>query len=135
MDVISLSRELGAAIQADPRYSRYLEAKDLNDKDEELQKLISEFNLGRMQLNQEMSKKENKSEDKIAELNQKIRALYGQIMTNKNMSAYNEAKGEMDRMLDQINNIITLSANGEDPYTCPAEHQCTGSCSTCGGCH
>ncbi len=135
MDVISLARELGAAVQADPRYSRYVQARDLNDKDEELQKLINEFNLGRMQLNQEMSRKENKDDAKISELNQKIRALYAQIMTNKNMSEYNEAKGEMDKMLDQINNIITLSANGDDPMTCPAEHQCSGSCATCGGCH
>ena len=39
-------------------------------------------------------------------------------------------------VLDQINNIITASANGEDPETCPAvAHKCSGSCSTCGGCH
>lgn len=134
MDVISLTRELGKAIQADPRYARYLEARDLNDKDEELQKLIGEFNMQRMQLNQEMSKPD-KDDSKVSDLNSSIRKLYGQIMTNKNMSAYNEAKGDMDRMLDQINNIITLSANGEDPETCEAEHHCTGSCSTCGGCH
>lgn len=135
MDVISLARELGKAIQADPRYTGYIVARDANDADEELQKMIKDFNLLRMQLNQEMSKTENKDNEKIAELNQKVRALYAQIMTNSNMSKYNEAKGEMDRMLDMINNIITLSANGEDPETCEAEHHCTGSCSTCGGCH
>lgn len=135
MDVISLARELGKAVQADFRYQRYLVAKEKNDGDEELQKLISEFNLKRMQLNREMSKSENKDEAAISELNQEIRTLYGQIMTNQNMNEYNEAKSEMDRMLDQINNIITYSANGEDPETCPAETSCTGSCATCGGCH
>ncbi len=134
MDVIALTRELGKAIQADERYAKYLAAKNANDKDEELQKMIGDFNLGRMQLNQEMSKSE-KDNDKINELNTKVRTLYGQIMTNKSMSAYNDAKVEMDRMLDQINTIITLSANGEDPATCEAEHHCSGSCSTCGGCH
>lgn len=134
MDVIALTRELGKAIQADERYAKYLAAKEVNDKDDELQKLIGDFNLGRMQLNQEMSKSD-KDNDKINELNTKIRTLYGHIMTNPSMSAYNDAKVEMDRMLDMITNIITLSANGEDPMTCQAEPQCTGSCATCGGCH
>lgn len=135
MDVISLARELGKAIQADERYTKYLAAREANDKDEVLQKLIGDFNLGRMQLNQEMSKKEDKDNDKINELNASIRKLYGQIMTNPSMSEFNDAKVEMDRMLDQINNIITQSANGADPATCEAEHQCTGSCASCGGCH
>ena len=40
MDVIALTRELGKAIQADERYAKYLAAKEVNDKDDELQKLI-----------------------------------------------------------------------------------------------
>lgn len=135
MDVIALTRELGKAIQADARYSRFTEAAENYEKDEELQALVKEFNLCRMQLNQEMSKTENKSEEKIAEINKKVREIYGKIMVNSTMSAYNEAKAEMDRMLDQVNTIITLSANGEDPETCQAEHSCSGSCATCGGCH
>ena len=134
MDVIALTRELGKAIQADERYAKYLAAKEVNDKDDELQKLIGDFNLGRMQLNQEMSKSD-KDNDKINELNTKIRTLYGQIMTNPSMSAYNDAKVEMDRMLDMITNIITLSENREEPLHCQAEPQCSGSCATCGVCH
>lgn len=135
MDVIALTRELGKAIQADARYSRFIQAAENYEKDEELQSLVKEFNLCRMQLNQEMSKTENKSEDRIAEINKKVREIYGKIMVNSTMSDYNEAKAEMDRMLDQVNTIITSSANGEDPETCPAEHSCSGSCATCGGCH
>ena len=66
-----------------------------------------------------------------------IKSLYGTIMGNKNMLEYNEAKTAMDDLLTQINVIITYSANGEDPMTCPTEEPggCGGSCSTCGGCH
>jgi hypothetical protein len=56
-------------------------------------------------------------------------------MSKPNMVAFNQAKGEMDRMLAEINNIITASANGEDPETCPAQPGCSGECSSCGGCH
>ena len=40
MDAIKAARELGKAIQADPRYKDYVAAKEANDADEELQKLI-----------------------------------------------------------------------------------------------
>lgn len=134
MNVLELTREVGKAIQADERYRKYEEARLANDGDEALQNLIGEFNMKRMQLNQEMSKTD-KDNDKVSELNAGVRELYGKIMTNEHMLAYNDAKAEMDRLLDQINTVITASVNGEDPATCEAEHKCTGSCASCGGCH
>ena len=133
MNVIELTRELGKAIQADPAYAAYNAARQKNDADEELQKLIGEFNMGRMQLNREMSKTD-KDQDKIAEMNLKIRELYGKIMENPNMSAFNEAKSDFDDLMIRVNGILQLCANGQDPETCEPSN-CTGSCSTCGGCH
>lgn len=134
MTVIELTRELGKAIQADPRYKEYNDARVANDADEELQKLIGEFNMGRMQLNREMSKTD-KDQDKIAEMNQHIRDIYAQIMSNEHMAVYNDTKAAFDDMMLEIQNIITLCANGEDPATCEPKSNCTGSCATCGGCH
>ncbi len=133
MNVIELTRELGKAIQADPAYAAYNAARQKNDADEELQKLIGEFNMGRMQLNREMSKTD-KDQDKIAEMNLKIRELYGKIMENPNMVAFNEAKSDFDDLMIRVNGILQLCANGQDPETCEPSN-CTGSCSTCGGCH
>ncbi len=133
MDVIEITRELGKAIQADPRYCKYLSARSKNDADEELQQLIGEFNMGRMQLNREMSK-QDKDQDKISEMNLKIRDIYGKIMENPNMAEYNDAKAEFDDLMIRINGILQLCANGEDPATCEPSN-CTGSCATCGGCH
>lgn len=136
MNVIEMTRELGKLIQQDERYSAYHKAKEMNDKDENLQKLIGEFNMKRMELNVEMSKPE-KDSDKLTALDGEIKSLYGNIMANENMNAFNDAKNAMDDMLSQINMVITASANGEDPMTCPTEipHSCSGSCSSCGGCH
>ena len=134
MNVTELTRELGKAIQADPRYAAYVAAREKNDADEDLQKLIGEFNMGRMQLNREMSKSD-KDQDKIAEMNQHIRDIYANIMSNPNMAEYNDAKAAFDDMMIEINQIIQMCANGEDPETCEPKSSCTGSCSTCGGCH
>ena len=119
MDTISMARELGKLIQADERYKTYLAAKEKNDKDEELQKLISEFTAKRYELSMEMSK-DDKDSERLKELDGVIKNLYGEIMVNPNMAEFNAAKNAMDGMLTEINNIITASANGEDPETCPA---------------
>ena len=136
MTVIEKARELGVLIQQDERYAAYYAAKQANDKDEALQNMINEFNMKRLQLNSEMSKEE-RDEQKLSELDDAIKSIYGEIMANENMSRYNVAKNAMDALLNQINMIITYSANGEDPMTCPIENtrRCSGSCSTCGGCH
>lgn len=135
MNTIDMARELGKAIQMDERYARYHAAREKNDQDEALQKMIGDFNLKRMDLNAEMQKEERDSE-KLTKLDGEIKELYSDIMKNENMNAYNDAKTEMDDLLSQINIIITMSANGEDPMTCSTEQSgCSGSCSTCGGCH
>ena len=120
MTVIEKARELGALIQQDERYAAYYAAKDANDKDEALQNMINEFNMKRLQLNSEMSKAE-RDEAKISEIDEAIKHLYADIMKNANMTNYNKAKNDMDALLNQINMIITYSANGEDPMTCPTE--------------
>lgn len=135
MNVIEKARELGKEIQADERYIKYNETKLKNDNDQHLQQLIGEFNLKRVALNTEMSKPE-KNQEKLNELDTVIKALYADIMGNKNMSDFTEAKDEMDKLLSQINMVITMSANGEDPETCPIEvSSCSGSCDSCSGCH
>ena len=135
MTVIEMARELGKLIQQDERYAEYYRAKAANDADEELQQMIQEFNLKRMQLNSEMSKND-KDGVLLSRLDDEIKVLYGNIMANGNMTAFNSAKDAMDSMLSQINMIITYSANGEDPATCPSEQvSCGGDCGSCGGCH
>lgn len=136
MDVIEMSRELGKLIQKDERYAAYQKAKEINDKDTELQNMINEFNLKRIQLNEEVAKND-KDSTRLTQLDSEIKLLYGNIMDNASMISFNDAKDAMDEMLSSVNFIITAAANGEDPATCPAEppHSCSGSCSSCGGCH
>ncbi|MCQ2440434.1 MAG: YlbF family regulator [Clostridia bacterium] len=135
MDIIEATRELGKAIQKDERFIRYAKAKLTNDNDEDLQNGIGEFNTVRMNLDREMSA-EKQDEEKIKELNEKLRSIYAEVMASTAMLEYNSAKGELDAMLNDINSIIMQCVEGAEPSTCePEVHNCTGSCSTCGGCH
>lgn len=134
MDIIEMTRELGKAIQADDRYIAYCLAKQANDEDEQLQNLINAFNLKRVELQMEISKPD-KSDDTIQELNTLIKDTYQKIMTNPKMMIYNNTKSAMDELMSQINNIITMSANGINPDEINLESlSCVGDCSSCGGC-
>lgn len=135
MDIIELSREIGREIQKDKRYLDLKTAKKNSDEDKVLQDMIGEFNLKRIQITNE-AQKEEKSEAKIEELNKELRECYSNIMQNDNMIFYNAAKEEIDKLLKRITAIIYQSADGQDPETTDLnESNCSGSCSSCSGCH
>lgn len=135
MDIIAFARELGKAIQQEKSYIKLHEVQDKADADTELQSLIGEFNLKRMSINNEASKKE-RDQDKLSQLNTEMREVYSKIMSNENMIAYNSAKEEFDAVANRVLAIIQQSAEGADPDTADySQSSCSGSCESCGGCH
>ena len=108
MDCIDLFKRAAVALQTDSRYLVLDQTRKANDKDEELQNLIGEFNLARMDLNNEIGKSE-RNDARIAELNEKVNSLYGQIMGNEGMVAYNEAKRDCENLVNYIDAIINTA--------------------------
>ena len=135
MDCMDLFKKAAAALQTDPRYLELDAARRENDADTELQNLIGEFNLARLDLNNETAKTET-DPSRIAELNTRVNALYSQIMASEGMNRYNTAKTACESMVNYIDAIINTAMNGGDPMSVeePSESY-TGSCATCGGCH
>lgn len=134
--VEELVRQLGAAIQEDERYLAFAAARQANDEDVELNGLIGKLNLLQLSYQNE-SGKETPDDDKLEKWDAEFRELYGQIMLNENMRAYEDKKQDVDDMMNYLIQILSLCVNGEDPATCqpkPETGGCTGSCSTCGGC-
>lgn len=138
MTVIEAARALGKVVQADERYIEYMKAKKANDEDADLQNLIGEFNLVRQNLAMESDKPEGeRNDEKLRELNQKAQAAYEAVMTNENMALFTMAKQGMDKLMSEINTILTYSVEGENPETCPSAPPtaaCSGNCASCGGC-
>ncbi len=135
MDVIKAARDLGSAMQQDERFVEYAKAKLALDKDEKLQEKVGEFNIARMNI-ERMSGEENRDEEKFREANLKLREIYDSIMATDIMKAYNQAKEGVDKMMSDIMAILQMCSEGADPQTCEIpEGGCTGSCSTCSGCH
>ena len=135
MDTIDLFKKAAAALQTDPCYLARAAARAANDKDEALQDMIGEFNLARLDLNNEISKDE-RDDAKVAELNAQVNELYSKIMSTGSMAAYNEAKAEAEALISYIDAIINTAMNGGDPMSVQQpEAGCSGSCSSCSGCH
>ncbi len=132
--LIEMAKEIGFAIQQDERFIRTQMAQAAADEDDALQGLIGEFNLKRMAISNEMGK-EDKDEEKVEALDADIRQIYEKIMSNERMAAYNAAKTELDAVLSQINTVVMMAAQGQDPETALESGGCSGSCATCGGCH
>lgn len=135
MDIIKMTRELAKELQKDSRYTEYMKAKTANDNDEKLQSMIHDFEMKRMEISLEAGKKDDKDEKRVESLNAELQNLYTEIMQNKNMIEFSVKRDEMDDLLNQITTILTMCANGEDPDTCEPSHNCSGDCSSCGGCH
>ena len=130
MDIIEKARELGRLIQEEDSYKKLQDAQKNADADMELQRLIGEFNLKRMSINNEASKKE-RDQEKLSKLNTEMREAYSQIMSNENMIA----KAAFDVVANRVLAIVQQSAEGADPETADySQSSCSGSCATCGGC-
>ncbi len=134
MDIIKMARDLGSAIQETSEYKALEAAKNENDKDAVLGDLIGKFNLKRIDLNNEMNKVD-RDKEKMKQLDTEIREIYDMIMKNEHMAAYNVAKQAVDALMNQINMVLVMAVNGEDPQTCDVTpSSCSGGCDSCSGC-
>ena len=133
MGILEVTRKLGEEIQKDERFIAYAKAKIEVDNNKELQDKIGEFNITRMNLEQE-SEKDTRDEEKIKELNESLRNIYSAVMGSKAMLDFNTAKGDLDHIINDINSVIMQCVDGADPKTVePETHSCSGSCDSCGG--
>ena len=134
MTVIEAARELGKAIQADERYTKLMACKEANDKDSDLNALIGKLNL--IQMSYQVEAEGEANEEKMNGFEKEFREVYTEVMLNENMKNYENARQDVDDMMNYVMQLLSMVVNGENPETCDpaAQANCTGSCSTCGGC-
>ncbi len=134
-EVIELARELGTAIQRDETYIDYKIKQQNVECDENLQKMMKDFNSKKSEINLEISK-ENTDQNKIDKLNEEINKLYTDVMQDETMTVYQEAKQKFENVLRSITLIINRASLGDDPKTINIEESeaCSGSCQSCSGC-
>ena len=134
-NVIVKFKEAAVALQQDPRFLAMAEADRAASEDAELQDLLGEFNITRMNIQEEQVKSEPNNE-RLGELNLKTADLYNKIMGHPKMLAYEEAKKEAEQIMVYVDAIIQSAMAGEDPMEVEEPSaSCSGSCASCAGCH
>lgn len=127
-EIIEKTKELGALIQKSEQVQKFNAAKAAYDNDEEIQRLIKEFNLHKMSM-MTLTQGENPDQERIAEVEERIKGVYEKIMKNDKMEEFQAASKAVQELLNQVNGVIGYYVTGEEPT------DCTHDCSTCGGCH
>lgn len=127
-EIIEKAKELGTLLQSSEQVQKYNAAKAAYEQDDDAQKLIKEFNLHRMTM-MTLSSGEDADETRIAEVEERIKAVYGKIMECESMKNMQETGKAVEEMMGQVNGVLSFYITGEEPQSC------THDCSTCGGCH
>ncbi|MCQ2487112.1 MAG: YlbF family regulator [Clostridia bacterium] len=121
MTVEEAVRALGVAIQADERFQKYMEVSKLAGEDQEslmlrekLQDLQEAFNVE--------TQKETPDEAKIQQMQEQYQEMYQKLFQIPAVVAAMDQREVMDKMMNNVMQIIYLTMNGEDPLTCqPSE--------------
>lgn len=125
--ILGMAGSLGRHIKEDERYAKLTAAQIAYREDEELKRLISEYNAQQAALNAAYAEKD-RDNDAIRSLDARINTLYMEITENEHYKNYVEAKEQFDALISQVNDEIMFNITGEYP------HHCGGSCSGCSGC-
>ena len=126
--VFEKARELGKAIENCDIKQRNVEASNKLLKDAEATELINNYNIKREQKMKEFEGKQPTPEEARA-ANDYLQKEFEKIVGNAVIKEYLEAAQAYETMLAQMDSILKHFIVGEQ------ESDCTGSCSTCGGCH
>ena len=124
MEIMELAAQLGQAIKADERIAKMNEAREAYEKDEEIQKLMLEYNAQQIALAEEY-KKEAVDENIIAAIENRLEEIVGVVTSNPVFIMVNQAQEAVNNLMNQVNSEIEFQITGQRP--------CSHDCHSCGG--
>ena len=124
MEIMELAAQLGQAIKADERIAKMEEAKAAYEKDEDIQKLMLEYNAQQIALAEEY-KKENVDQKIIEAIENRLDEIVAAVTTNPVFVKINEAQEAVNKLMSEVNGEIEFQITGERP--------CSHDCHSCGG--
>jgi cell fate (sporulation/competence/biofilm development) regulator YmcA (YheA/YmcA/DUF963 family) len=129
MGIFELAAELGKTLKNDKRLIALEEARKAYESDERVMKLMTEYEVQQKAINYE-AVKEERSEELLKMIQDRIDAIYDQIVSTETYKALEKAQNDVNDLMEMVNSTITFNITGEMPSSC------THDCSTCGGgCH
>ncbi|MEE0867293.1 MAG: YlbF family regulator [Clostridia bacterium] len=127
-EIFEKARELGEAIIESKEFKELKEAEQNQENDPVALELLKKYSDVRTKLASEIQKGDV-GEERMNAIREELEQAYEEMTTNDNITAYINAQRTFQAIIDQMNNIISFHITGKMPGGC------SGSCSTCGGCH
>ncbi len=124
--IFEKAKELGELILHSDLRKRADEANKALTADETAVDLINGYNDKRQEKLAQFADKQPTAEE-AKEINEYLQEEFNKIAENPVIKEYIEANSEFDSVLSQMDQIIKNAISGGQG--------CSGSCSTCGGCH
>ena len=122
-EIIEKAKELGALLQASEQVRKYTAARNAYNEDEEIQKLVREWNMHRLTM------ANLTDEERIKEAEERANAVYAQVMENPVTQQMQATGKAVEELLAQVNGVLTFYVTGEESTGCSHD------CASCGGCH
>ncbi|MEG2380653.1 MAG: YlbF family regulator [Oscillospiraceae bacterium] len=126
--IIAKAKELGDLIANSPEKVRTDAANKALLEDAEASQLINEYNEKRQAKIAPFETKQP-TEEEMKEISDYLQAEFAKMAENATIQEYIEAAHVYEMLIGQTDNILKASINGQE------DHDCGGSCSTCGGCN
>ena len=130
MEIMELAAQLGQAIKADERIAKMNEARVAYEKDEEIQKLMLEYNAQQIAMAEEY-KKDPVDQKIIEAIENRLDEIVGQVTSNPVFVMVNEAQEAVNKLMSEVNAEIEFQITGQRPCS----HDCHSCGSDCGHHH
>ncbi|MBQ8146263.1 MAG: YlbF family regulator [Clostridia bacterium] len=123
MEIMELAAQLGQAIKADERITKMNEAREAYEKDEDIQKLMLEYNTQQIALAEEY-KKSPVDENIVNAIENRLNEIVTAVTSNPVFAQVNEAQEAVNKLMNEVNAEIEFQITGQRP--------CAHDCSSCG---
>lgn len=108
-EVIKKARELGKALKETEEYKEFVEAQKALDKNEEIQKLLKDYDEKAKDIQLKQMTGENIDEDMIS-----LQKIEKEIVESETMQKYTTAERKFKELVDSANKAIVEAMEGEE---------------------
>lgn len=124
-ELIKKAEELATLIKTSKEYLLAKETEEIQKNDEKAQEMIKEYNDRRRDVAVKMQYGEV-SDEEMNELRKEISDAFDKLMSYDVIKNFVDAQNQFEELNHQIISIVSGATN---------EGGCSGSCSSCSGCH
>ena len=128
-DILQKAHELGELLATSKELARYQEQELSFQSDETAQAAVSEYERKSAELAEEM-RSGSMTPEKLETYRNRMNENMAELTKNATAREYLEAKSAFNRVITQVNEILSYHIRGEEQGG-----TCSGNCSGCQGCH